>query len=109
MAIIAVAVKVSGRGPVFFCHERAGRNGTTFRMLKFRTMTPGTYERILANPDLLELYARTDFKLPGDHDGITKLGRVLRKTSLDELPQFIHVVAGKMSLVGVRPIEVAQL
>lgn len=108
MLIIAVLVKSSSRGPVLFRQERVGKGGRTFTMLKFRTMQNGTHEAVESDPELRELYIANDFKLPAGHAHITRIGKVLRKTSLDELPQLLNVLRGEMSVVGVRPIEPVQ-
>jgi exopolysaccharide biosynthesis polyprenyl glycosylphosphotransferase len=99
LVAIAVAVKASGPGPVFFCQERVGRGGQVFGMLKFRTM--------VADADRFEAHGEDDgngvlFKLRQD-PRVTPLGRFLRKHSLDELPQLVNVLRGQMSLVGPRP------
>jgi Undecaprenyl-phosphate glucose phosphotransferase len=89
--LIALAVKVSSRGPVFFSQERVGLNGRVFRMLKFRTMRVGSREE-------------GDTRWTCDNDPRrTAVGIFLRKTNLDELPQFLNVLRGDMSIVGPRP------
>lgn len=104
LAVIAVAVKLSSPGPVLFRQERVGRGGRTFNVLKFRSMSDGTHDEVLTNPDLRAQYEANDFKLAGDDPRITTVGKFLHKTSLDELPQLFHVLSGKMSLVGIRPL-----
>lgn len=105
MAIIAGLVRREG-GDVIFSHERIGRNGKPFKCLKFRTMVPDAKERLEAllasDPEARAEWER-DHKLTRD-PRITRLGAFLRKTSLDELPQFFNVLKGEMSLVGPRPI-----
>lgn len=101
-ALIAVLIKLEDRGPVFFRQVRVGLDGREFRMLKFRSM------RIDAEQRLKDLLARNHhthgvtFKIKDD-PRITRIGHFLRKYSLDELPQFLNVVRGDMSLVGPRP------
>jgi lipopolysaccharide/colanic/teichoic acid biosynthesis glycosyltransferase len=104
MLIIVLAVRVTSEGPAIFRQERVGRDGRPFQVLKFRTMVNGTHLRVAEDPHLRAMYERNDFKLPPDHSHITRLGRLLRKTSLDELPQFFNVIRGQMSVVGVRPL-----
>ncbi|HEX7638983.1 MAG TPA: sugar transferase [Burkholderiaceae bacterium] len=105
MLIIAVAVRLTGGG-VIFGHERVGRGGRVFRCYKFRSMVPNSEEvlRQLLETDAeaREQWAR-DFKLKDD-PRITRIGRFIRKTSLDELPQLWNVVKGEMSIVGPRPV-----
>jgi exopolysaccharide biosynthesis polyprenyl glycosylphosphotransferase len=108
-AAIALVVRVTSSGPAFFRQERVGRDGETFRLWKFRSMTVDAEERRLA---LLALNEHDGplFKIRND-PRVTKVGAFLRKYSLDELPQLINVVRGDMSLVGPRPplpSEVAQ-
>lgn len=106
---IALAVKVTSPGPALFRQKRAGRGGVEFGMLKFRTMVRDAEER-LHRDGLYDLYVEHGFKLPAEIDPrITTLGRVLRRLSLDELPQLLNVLKGEMSLVGPRPVETAQL
>ncbi|MGH7904749.1 MAG: sugar transferase [Candidatus Dormibacteraceae bacterium] len=99
--IIAAAIKLDSRGPVLHVQERVGLDGTRFRFFKFRSMHAGA-ERML--PELLRLNEASGpvFKMRAD-PRVTRLGRILRRTSLDELPQLINVIRGEMSLVGPRP------
>ena len=92
MLVIAVLVKLSSRGPVFFKQERLGKNGKVFKIIKFRTMVVNA-EKI-----------GTGVKIASKNDPrITKVGHFLRATSMDELPQLVNVLKGDMSLVGPRP------
>lgn len=105
MAIIAVLVVATSRGKVLFSQSRAGRGGQPIQVLKFRSMCEGAQDLLDADEDLRAAYIANDFKLPGDTDPrITPVGRFLRKTSLDELPQLWNVIRGDMSMVGVRPL-----
>jgi lipopolysaccharide/colanic/teichoic acid biosynthesis glycosyltransferase len=98
---VAVAIKLTSRGPVLFAQRRAGLGGDPFRMLKFRTMVDGAEERLV---DVVRVEDLADpmFKLRRD-PRVTAVGRFLRRWSLDELPQFVNVLRGEMSLVGPRP------
>lgn len=110
MALIALLVVATSRGGAFFEHPRVGRDGREFRMLKFRSMCAGAHEMLSLDDELRSLYVESDFKIPDRVDPrTTAVGRILRKTSLDELPQLWNIVRGEMSLVGVRPIEADQL
>jgi lipopolysaccharide/colanic/teichoic acid biosynthesis glycosyltransferase len=109
MTLLAVSVKLSSRGPVLFRQERVGKDGVLFPMLKFRTMATDTTARLESDPALRRVYESNDFKLPAGVGQVTRVGRVLRATSLDELPQLWLVLRGRMSMVGVRPMEAAQL
>ena len=98
---VAAAIKLTSKGPVFFKQPRVGRLGEKFNFYKFRSMrTTAVYEK----PQLRELNEKDGpiFKIKND-PRITKVGRVIRKLSIDELPQLAHVLSGKMSLVGPRP------
>ena len=97
----ALMVKLTSRGPVFYAQDRVGYRGRRFRLLKFRSMCRDADERRHELIDLNEADGPV-FKIHDD-PRITKAGRVLRRLSLDELPQLIHVLSGKMSLVGPRP------
>ena len=104
IALIALAIKLDTRGPVLFRQVRVGRDGRHFRICKFRTMCVDAEER------KAELAGQNEvgggmFKIAND-PRVTRVGRILRKTSLDELPQLFNVIAGDMSLVGPRPLVV---
>jgi exopolysaccharide biosynthesis polyprenyl glycosylphosphotransferase len=109
LMIIAAAVKLTSKGPVFFKQERMGLNGKTFTFLKFRSMyTNSDHNRHKDYIKKLIKEGKDDANAPGvyklsNDPRITPLGGFLRKTSLDELPQFINVLKGEMSLVGPRP------
>ncbi|WP_413717414.1 sugar transferase [Silicimonas sp. MF1-12-2] len=103
-AMVAALIKLDSPGPVFFRHERLGKNGKPFKMLKFRTMVIDAEERKKSLMELNE-YSGGDFKIAKD-PRVTRIGRHLRALSLDELPQLIHVITGKMSLVGPRATSI---
>lgn len=100
-AIIALLIKVNDGGPVFFKQERIGLNGRRFICYKFRSMVVDAEALLDSLQDKNESDGPT-FKIEKD-PRITKIGRILRKTSLDELPQFLNVIKGEMSVVGPRP------
>ena len=105
LALIALAIKLDSRGPVLFRQTRVGRDGATFELLKFRSMVAGadeTREELLADSPGGGL-----FKLARD-PRVTRVGRLLRRRSLDELPQLVNVLRGDMSLVGPRPLIVEE-
>ena len=101
--MIAVLIKRSSPGPVFFRQTRVGRGETRFEIVKFRTMRSDAEERKMELRDRNE--TRGLFKI-ADDPRITGIGRILRRSSLDELPQLINVVRGEMSLVGPRPLVI---
>jgi len=106
LLVLSALVKVTSRGPVLFMQERGGLNGRPFRMLKFRTMRVGAEqerERLLA----LNQMDGPVFKIEND-PRVTRFGRFLRRSSLDELPQLFNVLLGHMSLVGPRPLPVGE-
>jgi exopolysaccharide biosynthesis polyprenyl glycosylphosphotransferase len=103
MLVITIAIRAEGRGPILFRQTRVGMNGERFEILKFRSMVPDADQQ----KDALRPFNETEgiFKI-ADDPRITRVGRVLRRTSLDELPQLINVWRGQMSLVGPRPLVV---
>ncbi|MEH6717855.1 MAG: sugar transferase [Aurantimonas endophytica] len=110
-AMVMVLIRMSSPGPTLYGHERIGRGGRSFKCLKFRTMVPNGDEilaaYLAANPDAEEEWKATR-KLRVD-PRVTVVGSVLRKTSVDELPQLINILRGEMSLVGPRPVVFDEL
>jgi Undecaprenyl-phosphate galactose phosphotransferase WbaP len=108
--IVALMVRADG-GPAFFAHQRVGRGGKLFGCLKFRSMvidSQARLETLLANDPAARAEWEATRKLKND-PRITPIGRFLRSTSLDELPQLINVLRGEMSLVGPRPVQEAEI
>jgi lipopolysaccharide/colanic/teichoic acid biosynthesis glycosyltransferase len=101
LLLCAAAIRLDTPGPLLFPQQRTGRNGRRFRMWKFRTMVANA-EDLKASLAHLNVLPLPDFKVPDD-PRITRVGRFLRATSLDELPQLFNVIRGEMSLVGPRP------
>jgi lipopolysaccharide/colanic/teichoic acid biosynthesis glycosyltransferase len=101
LLLCVAAIRLDTPGPLLFMQQRTGRNGRRFRMWKFRTMVANA-EDLKASLAHLNVLPLPDFKVPND-PRITRVGRFLRATSLDELPQLINVLRGEMSLVGPRP------
>ena len=104
--IISLLIKFSSRGPIFYLQERIGKNDIPFRCIKFRTMYPEAkdiLENLLKQDEKFKREFEETHKIKND-PRITIIGKFLRKTSLDELPQFINVLKGEMSIVGPRPI-----
>jgi exopolysaccharide biosynthesis polyprenyl glycosylphosphotransferase len=102
LVVIAAAIKLDGRGPVFFRQQRVGRHGKRFEMLKFRTMVPGA-DALKAGLRHRNEAQEGLFKIAED-PRVTRVGRLLRRSALDELPQLWNIVRGEMSLVGPRPL-----
>ena len=101
--IIAILIKLESKGPVFFIHKRIGKRGKQIGLYKFRTMVPNAEELIKSfTPDQMKEF-KENFKLEND-PRVTKIGNILRKTSLDELPQLINILKGDLSVVGPRPV-----
>jgi exopolysaccharide production protein ExoY len=111
LIIIALSVKLQDGGGAVFAHERIGRGGRTFKCLKFRSMVTNADARlaeVLASDAVARAEWERDHKLRRD-PRITRLGELLRKSSLDELPQLFNVLRGEMSIVGPRPIVTAEI
>ena len=93
------------KGPVFFKQTRIGMHHRPFKIYKFRSMIVNADEILHQDPELYQKYVANNYKLEPEEDPrITRLGRILRKTSLDEIPQFINILKGEMSLIGPRPV-----
>ena len=105
LALLALLVRLDSPGPVFFRQRRPGLGGRPFHMLKFRSMRVDAEEILHADPDLYRRFVANGCKLPeGEDPRISRIGKLLRGSSLDELPQLFNVLKGDMSLVGPRPV-----
>jgi exopolysaccharide production protein ExoY len=105
LIVLAIAIKLDSKGPALFGHRRLGLGGEHFDCLKFRTMEVDAELRVFQDEALRHHYVSNHFKIPLLLDPrVTRFGKVLRRTSLDELPQLWNVLMGDMSLVGPRPI-----
>lgn len=101
--ILALLVKTTSKGPVFFAHKRVGKNGKAIKIYKFRSMVTNAEELINSfTPEQKAEYEK-NYKLEND-PRVTKVGQFLRKTSLDELPQLLNILKGDLSIVGPRPV-----
>ena len=106
--IIAILIKFDSKGPVFFIHNKVGKNGKRLPLLKFRTMVDGAEDMIKDFTPEQKKEWEENYKL--EHDPrITKVGRFLRKTSIDELPQLYNILVGQLSFVGPRPVTTDEL
>lgn len=106
--IIAIAIKIESKGPVFFKHARIGKNGKIIKLYKFRSMVINAEELIKSfTPEQMKEY-KENYKLTND-PRITKIGKFLRKTSLDELPQLLNIIKGDLSIIGPRPVVTDEL
>lgn len=106
--IVAIWIKVDDpKGSIFFSHKRVGKNGKVISILKFRTMVENAEELIKSFTPEQKAEFEANFKLEND-PRITKVGNILRKTSLDELPQLLNIIKGDLSIVGPRPITEAE-
>ena len=107
---VALAMKATSKGPVLFRQVRVGRDGEPVAVFKFRSMSVDAEGRLEDDPELYRQYVENGFKIPASVDPrITKVGRFLRKTSVDELPQALCLLNGSMTLVGPRPILAEQV
>ncbi len=105
MVLCAIAIRLDSPGPILFRQQRTGQHGVRFGMLKFRTMVQNA-EELKASVAQLNILPPPDFKIIDD-PRITRVGRFLRRTSLDELPQVFNVLSGEMAIVGPRPTSFA--
>lgn len=100
--LVAIAIKFDSQGPVMAdTPMRAGKNGKLFKIYKFRSMVANAHEILENNPQLLEEYKKNSYKIFND-PRVTKVGKIIRRFSIDELPQFFNILKGQMSLVGPR-------
>ncbi len=109
--ILMFLTKITSKGPIFYGHERVGKNGKPFKCLKFRSMNINSQEmleKILATDPVRRAQWEKDRKFEDD-PRVTKFGKFLRKTSLDELPQLINILIGQMSFIGPRPVTEPEL
>lgn len=104
--IIFIIYTIKGyKGSVFFTQYRVGLNGKKFKIIKFRSMVENAEEILMANEKLHQKYIENSYKLPPNEDPrLTIIGNFIRKTSIDEFPQFINILRGEMSFIGPRPI-----
>ena len=104
--IIYIIYKIKGyKGSIFFTQYRVGLRGKKFKIIKFRSMVENAEEVLTANKALYEKYINNSYKLPPNEDPrLTNIGDFIRKTSIDEIPQFINLMLGDMSLIGPRPV-----
>lgn len=106
--LIGIIIKIDSKGPVFFTHKRIGKNGKEIGIYKFRTMHENA-EKMIQNftKEQMEEY-KENYKLKND-PRITKIGKFLRKTSLDELPQILNILKGDLAIIGPRPVVISEL
>lgn len=108
--ILAIIIKSRDGGSAFFAQTRIGQYGKPFKMYKFRSMRMDAEEVLKSDPELYAKYVGNDYKLLAEEDPrITPIGRWMRRTSVDELPQFINILKGDMSIVGPRPVVEKEL
>lgn len=111
--ITAIAIKVTSRGPILAdIPKRVGKKGKLFHLFKFRSMTPGAYELLMNDPKYKKYYKEQQeggsYKIIND-PRVTPIGKIIRKYSIDEVPQLINVLKGEMSIVGPRPYHTEEL
>lgn len=106
--IVAALIKIESKGTIFFLQKRVGKKGKIFKMFKFRTMIVDAEALLYKKPALFREYQSMGYKLKND-PRVTKIGSILRKYSLDELPQLINILKGEMSMVGPRAYKEDEL
>lgn len=110
LLVLMALIRLESPGSPIFAHERVGYKGRRFRCYKLRTMRASAEEELRRDPAMYEEYRRNHFKIPEDRDPrTTQVGKFLRRTSLDEVPQLLNVLMGDMSLVGPRPVVAEEL
>lgn len=105
---LGILVKLDSKGNIFFVHERLGKGGKKIKVYKFRTMLTNAEQILNDMPDEIKMQFEENFKFEDD-PRITKLGKFLRESSLDELPQLVNIIKGDMSIVGPRPIVAREI
>ncbi len=105
---ISIIIKATSKGPVFFVHKRVGKNGKEIGIYKFRSMVVNAEQLLDSLSEEQKEEFRKNFKLEND-PRITKVGNILRKTSLDELPQLFNILKGDISIIGPRPVVEAEI
>ncbi|MBT8837353.1 multidrug MFS transporter, partial [Lactobacillus delbrueckii subsp. bulgaricus] len=99
--VLSLLIKSRDGGSAFFAQERIGKGGKSFKMYKFRSMKMNAEEILKSDPELYQKYVANDYKLLADEDPrITPIGRWMRRTSVDELPQFVNILKGDMSIIA---------
>lgn len=106
--VAALVIRLDSPGPIVFIQKRVGKGGRIFGMYKLRSMIEDAEEFLKQDPELLKEYKKGSYKLESD-PRITRIGRFLRKTSIDEIPQFLNILKGEMSLVGPRAFKPDEL
>ena len=106
--VIGILVRLDSKGNIFFAHERLGKYGKIIKVYKFRTMLTNAQQILDEMPDDMKIEYEKNFKFDNDLR-ITKFGKFLRQSSLDELPQLINIIKGNMSIVGPRPIVIKEI
>lgn len=112
VSIIIFVFYLFGRdkGSIFFTQERMGKGRKTFKIIKFRSMVVNAEDVLKTSPELYQQYLDNSYKLlPEEDPRLTRIGHFIRKTSIDELPQFINLIKGDMSFIGPRPILASEL
>jgi lipopolysaccharide/colanic/teichoic acid biosynthesis glycosyltransferase len=103
MLVTAICIKIDSDGPVFAdTPMRVGKDGKHFKMYKFRSMIVGAHQMLQKNQELLTKYKKNSYKIVND-PRVTGVGKIIRKVSIDEMPQFFNALKGDMSIVGIRP------
>jgi len=110
LAVFMIDCFGENKGPIFYKQVRIGLHGKPFKIIKFRSMIIDADKKLRKDPKLYHEYKKNNYKLPeGKDPRVTKVGSLLRKSSLDEIPQFINVLKGEMALIGPRPVVSEEL